>query len=107
MQLPQQALRSGELIVEDPAGNVEQVSDEPVPHRVADADPFFAADDDVAGSKDAKLLGDDRLTDPDGVLQLLDAELPRHQQLENSDSDRMGEGLEEGRLEDLELAVRA
>src|SRR5581483_9133698 len=90
----------------DAAGDVQELADQRVAQGVADADAGFRARDDVVGAQDGELLGDHRLLDLEGVLQLLHGAIRTHQQFENADADRMRQGLEEGGLERLQLLCR-
>ena len=55
------------MIIEDPAGDSEQVSDERIPNGVPDTDSFFPTHHDVAGPQHAQLLRD-RLLEGERVL---------------------------------------
>ena len=105
-KLAQQVLRAGELVVEDPAGDVEQVADQRVADGVTDADAGLGSDDDLAGAEDRELLRHHRLLEPELFLQLLHGAVALDQDLEDADPDRVGEGLEEAGLEGLERADR-
>src|SRR5438034_5687193 len=105
-ELAKHRLASAELVVEDPARHVEQVTHERVAQGVAHAGADLRGDHDVLRSQDRKLLRDDRLLETERVLQVLDASFTGDEDLEDPDPDRMGQRLEELGLESLEVAGR-
>jgi hypothetical protein len=104
LQLAQQPLGSHQVIVEDPAGDAEQLADERIAHDVSHARAFLAASNDVLRSQDGELLRNHRLIDVEDPLQLVDAALALEQHLEDLDADRVGQRAEEFGLETLQLA---
>src|SRR5215813_8408511 len=99
-------LGTRELVVEDPSSDVEQITDERVADLVPHRRPLLAGGHDVLGTQDRELLRDGRLIEPQARLQLLDAPLARAQDLEDPDSDRVGQRLEELGFEGLEAGRR-
>src|SRR5262245_10665816 len=95
-----------ELIVEDRSSDVEQITDERVANLVLDRRPLLAGGHDVLGTQDRELLRDGRLIEPQARLKLLDAPLASAQDLEDPDSDRVGQRLEELGFEGLEAGRR-
>ncbi len=94
------------MVVEDATRDVQQVGDQRVPQGVSDRRPLFLRGDDAAVAQHGELLGDERLVERQGVLQLLHRASARREDLEDSDAGGMGEGAEEPRLEHLELSGR-
>ena len=82
LQLPQEILRTSQLIVEDAACDRQELRDERISHRVAHAVAFLPAEDDLAGAEDAQLLRDDRLLEAQRLLQFLHTVVAAHQHLE-------------------------
>src|SRR5215471_14110918 len=94
-------LGARELVVEDPSRDDERIADL-VPHRRA----LFSGGHDVLGAQDRELLRDGGLIEPQACLKLLNAPLASAQDLEDSDSDRVRQRLEELGLERLEAGRR-
>ena len=103
LQLPQQILSADQVIIENAAGDREQVDDERIAQGVTDADAFFPAADDVCRAQDGELLRHDRLVDAKHLLQFLHAFFALAQHLENADPHRVREGSKEGRFERLQF----
>ena len=106
LKLAEQALRSDQVVVEDAPRHGEQLADQRIANDVADARAFFAAGDNVFGSQHRQLLRNYRLIDVQNLLQLLNASITLKQQLQDLDSNWVGERSEEFRFEALELASR-
>src|SRR5690242_1337079 len=102
-QLLEHGLRADEMVVEDAAGDVEQVPDGSVADGVAHAGALLAGLDDVLGPQHRELLGHGGLVETEGLLELVHGPAAPDEDLEDPDADRVGESLEELRLEDLEL----
>jgi hypothetical protein len=92
------------MIVEDAAGDVEQLANERVTQRVTDGQSFLLRRNDVLISKDRQLLRDDGLVEPQCLLQFLHGASTSHEDLQRSDSGGMRQRSEELGLERLELA---
>src|SRR5262249_11800336 len=103
-QFAQQAARDHQVVVENPARDGEQVADERVAQRVPHREPLLARLDDVPVAQHGELLRDDRLSEGERLLQLLDGAAAAHEDLEDPDARGMGEGAEELRLERLQLS---
>src|SRR3990167_2615673 len=102
----QHRLGVDQLAVEDPPGDVEQLADQWVAHGVAHGRALLARADDVLAAQHGELGGHGRLVEVEGGLELLYAPLAPAQGLEDADADRVREGLEELRLERLQLVRR-
>src|SRR5689334_4744128 len=105
-QLEEQAARRREIVVEDPAGDVEQVADQRIAQRVVRGGAVPAHGDDAGAAEHGELLRDDRLAEVQQLLQLLDGAALAAEDLEQPDSDGVGERAKEAGLEELELARR-
>src|SRR4029077_20660554 len=82
------------------------IADERVSQRVTDRRSFLVRRDDVLVPEHRELLRHDRLIEDQRVLKLLNGASAAHENLQDSDSDRMGQGPEELGFEGLELADR-
>lgn len=102
-KLAEQSLRGVELVVEDGAGDVEQVAEERVAYGVSDRRSLPTLSDDALVAEDGELLRHDRLSDRQRVLQLLNGPPAAHEDLEEADSRGMRQRAEEARFEELEL----
>ena len=102
-KLAEQSLGRVELVVEDGAGDIEQLREERVPDAVADRRSFPALGDDALVAEDRELLRHDRLLERQGVLQLLHGPPATHEELEEANARRVRERAEEARLEELQL----
>src|SRR5664280_1385273 len=89
----------GQVAVEDPVCHVEQLEEVRVVHAIDDRRAAPLGGHDVAAAQDRKLLRDRRRRRSDRVLELTHAQRPAAEQLEDPDPHRMGERLEELRLE--------
>jgi hypothetical protein len=103
LQLAEQALCVDKVVVEDPAGDVEQVGHERVPHHVAHGRSFLARRDHVEIAKHGQLLRHHRLIERQRLLQFLDRPAATHEDFEHADPVRVRQGTEEAGLERLEL----
>ena len=92
-----------ELVVEDPARHVQKVAHQRVPDGVADGRPFLAGDHHVLRAEDGELLRHRRLVNLQRNLELLHTPVVAPKDFENADPQRVGERLEEVRLEGLEV----
>ena len=70
-QLSEHGLRADEVVVEDTAGDVEQIPDGGVPHAVAHGRALLAGLHDVLGPQHRELLGHGGLVETEGLLQLV------------------------------------
>jgi len=94
------------MVVEDLARHGQEVGQEGIPESVPDAYAFLPADHDVTRPQNAELLRDDGLAETERLLQLLHTLLAGDEDLEDADPHRVGHGLEERRLEGLQVADR-
>jgi hypothetical protein len=88
-------LRSDELVVEDPAGHIQEVAHQRVAERVANGESFLLGGENGVVPQHGQLLGHERLGQVQGVLKFLDRAAPAHEDLENLDARGMSEGAEE------------
>ncbi len=102
-QLAKEILSADEVVVEDPPRDAQEFRDQRITHGVPDVDAFLAAGHDVVGAQDGELLRYDGLLDTERVLQLLNALLAVHEDLEDLDPNGMRERLEERCLECLKF----
>lgn len=102
LQLAKESARTHELIVEDPACDLEQLADHGVADRVADREAFLPGRDDPLVAQHGQLLGDDGLVEGERLLELLHGTPSAHQDLEDANPGGMRERAEELRLEGLE-----
>ena len=86
---------------------LEEVEDVLVVERVVDAPPLAAPADDAHAAHQPELVRDGGLADPDPLGDLVDAELPLGQGVDNADAGRIaedpegvGEGLDQGGVAD-------
>ena len=92
-----------QMIVENPAGHIEQFSDHGVSQRVAYEEAVFFRRDDVPIPEDDELLGDDRLLQSQRFLQFLNRASTADEDLKDLNPDRMGQRTKKLRFECLEL----
>ena len=92
-------------VIEDAAGNGEQIADRGVAHGVADGGALLAGAHHALGPQHGELLGNRRLVEAERVLHLVDAALTAAEDLEDPDAGRVRERLEEVGLEGLRLAA--
>ena len=104
LELPQQTLCAHQVVVEDLAGNPEEVGDARIADGVSHAEARFRAHHDVVRPEDRQLLRHDGLTDTECRLQFLDALVASCEPFKNPDAYRMGKCLEERRLEHLQFS---
>jgi hypothetical protein len=102
-QLTEQPSRVTEMIVEDPAGDIEQLADEWVTERVSHRQSFLLRGDDALVAEHGQLLRDDWLLEGQYLLQFLHRTSPSLEDLQHSDPRGMGQGSEKLRLEGLKL----
>ena len=103
-QLTQQHLRIDEAPIQDLFRDREQVLQQRIGNRVSRCRAAPAGDDNPTRAQPRELLRHDRLIDVERPLEVLDAALGRrHQDLEQADANRVGQGPEEFRLEGLQL----
>src|SRR5262249_21324186 len=107
LQLAEHVLRPLEMPAEDLPRGVEQLAHRGIAHGVAHGEAILARLDDVLGSQARQVLGDDRLVELQGLLQFLHAAAPVAEDLENAHANRVPEGLEELRLQRLQLEAAA
>ena len=100
----QQILCAHQVIVEDLAGDIEEVADERIAYGVSHAHACFPADHNVVSPQDAQLLREARLTNAQRQLQFLDALVTSHKPFKNSDAHRVRQGFEKHRLEPLQFS---
>src|SRR5215510_14049055 len=95
----EQVLAHRQPVVEHLPGHVEQLEERLVPHSVADRRPLLLGLDDRLAAEDGELLRDHGLIEAQHTLELADRPLAGPEPLEDPDPGRVGEGLEELRLE--------
>ena len=95
------------MVVEDPACDVEEVADQRIAQGVAHRRAFLSRADDVRAPQDGELRGHRGLVEVERGLELVHVPPARAQELEDAHAERVGEGLEEVRLEGLQLGGRA
>src|SRR5262245_31305530 len=107
LQLAEHVLGALEVPAEDLPRHVEQLAHRAIAHGVAHGQAVLARFDDILGTQPRQVLGDDRLIELQRLLKLLYAAATVAQNLENANADGMPEGLEELRLQHLELEAPA
>jgi hypothetical protein len=95
------------MVVEDLARHGQEIGQQRVPDTVPDAHALLSAAHDVVRPQHAELLRDDGLAETERLLQLLHTLLAGDEDLEDADPHRVGQRLEEGGLEGLEIADRS
>jgi hypothetical protein len=82
---------------------LEEIENVLIVERVVDAPAFAARTDDAHTAHQPKLMRNRRLANPDVVGNLVDAELPGRQGVDDADprgiaedAERIGEGLDQG-----------
>ena len=93
-QLAEQSSRADEMIVEDPAGDVEQITDQRVAQRVSHRQSFLLRRHDVLVPQHGQLLRDDRLLQRQRVLELLHGAAAAHEDFQDPDPGGMSQVLE-------------
>src|SRR5262245_30108775 len=101
LERAEHVLRPDELVPEDAAGDLEQVSHQRITQGVANRNPLLACRHHVVRPQHREMLGDAGLIETQKGLQFLDGAVALHQELDQPDADGMREGLEESRLERL------
>jgi hypothetical protein len=97
-------LRSHELAAEYSASDGQEVTYQAVAQGVPDRGAFLSRHHNLIRTQHGKVLGDAGLVECQCGLELLHGSLTLHEALDDSDADRVSEGLEESRLERLQLA---
>ena len=105
-QLSQHVPRSDQMVVEDLARHSQEVGEERITKRVADADPLLSGAHDVVRPQHAELMRDNGLAQTERLLQLLHTLLTGDKELEDADPGGVGQSLKERGLERLEIADR-
>src|SRR5262245_59075238 len=107
LELAEHGPGADEVVVEDAPGHVEQLPDRAVADGVADGRALLAGGHDVLAAQHGELLRHRGLVDAERGLQLLHAVVAGSQDLQDADTERVSQGLEELRLEPLQLVRRA
>jgi hypothetical protein len=102
-QFAEQPSRAGKMIVEDAAGDIEQLADERVAQGVADRQSFLLRRDDVLVAKNGQLLRNQRLVECECFLQFLHGPCSPDENLQHANSGGMRQGAKELRFEGLQL----
>ena len=102
-ELAEHRLGSGQLVVEDPPRHIEEIADERIAHGVPDGRALLAGRHDVLGAQDGELLRHGGLVEVEEGLELLDARLAGAEELEDPDTQRVRQRLEEVGLEGLQI----
>jgi hypothetical protein len=103
LELAKHVLRSHELVAEYPASDSQEIAYQRVPQGVADRGAFLSRHHDLMRAQHGEVLGDAGLVECQGSLELLHGSLALHEALDDPNPDRVSEGLEESRLERLQL----
>jgi hypothetical protein len=94
------------MVVEDPAGDVEQIADQRVAQRVSHRQSLLLRGHDGLVPQYRQLLRDDRLLERQLVLELLHGAATAHEDFQDPDPGGMSECSKELRLERLEFTGR-
>src|SRR5260370_42619836 len=94
-QLPEHGLRADKVVVEDPAGDVEQLPDCGVADGIAHNRALLAGVHDVLGPQYRELLGNRGLVDTEDFLELVHAALALDENLQDPGPDRASQSLQQ------------
>lgn len=92
-----------QMVAEDLFGNVEQLEDALIAHRVVDIRAILASHHNIPVAEYGKLLRGISVLNVKTLADLIDSQLTLTQCIEDRDSQGVGQGLEEFRFEIAEL----
>lgn len=104
LQFSEEPARADQMIIEDAAGDVEQVGHEGVPERIPDRRTFLVPGDDALTAKHGELLRHDGLVERQSILQFLHSPPSLDEELYHADPRGVGQRSEELGLEALQFA---
>ena len=104
LQFAEHSLRVHEMVVENAAGDGQQLTNGRISKGVPHGDTLFVRPDDSQLPQNRKLLRDDGLIQVQRVLQLLDGAVAPREDFENADPSGVSQRPEELCLERLERA---
>jgi hypothetical protein len=103
MDFLEHASDAHQMVAEDLFGNVEQLEDALIAHRVVDIRAILASLHNIPVAKYGKLLRSVSVLNVKTLADLVDSQLTLPQCIEDRDSQGVGQGLEKFRFEIAEL----
>jgi hypothetical protein len=94
-QLRQQVFHVNQMVIEYFLGDIEQVKQLRIPHRVIDVLTVFSSCENIAGPEDSQLLGEIALLDVQTRAKIIYAHFAFAEFVQDSDAQRVCKGLEE------------